>query len=69
MLKIESFRDLIAWQRAMTLAELVYELTEHFPPRERFGLAQQIRKSAVSIPTNIAEGTRHPTTAYAHYLA
>jgi four helix bundle protein len=65
---IKSFRDLIAWQRAMTLAELVYDVTEHFPTRERFGLAQQMRKSAVSIPSNIAEGSRHGTTAYMHYL-
>jgi four helix bundle protein len=67
MAKIKSFRDLLAWQRAMSLAELVYDVTERFP-RERFGLAQQMRKSAVSIPSNIAEGSRHGTTAYKHYL-
>ena len=68
MAKIENFRQLIVWQKSMDLAERVYTLTEHCPPRERFGLAHQMRKSCVSIPSNIAEGTRHPTAAYAHYL-
>src|SRR5262245_191936 len=66
--KILSFRDLIAWQKAMDLADLVYDATEAFPPRERFGLAFQIRKSAVSIPSNIAEGHRRRTSGYAHHL-
>jgi four helix bundle protein len=61
---IHSYRDLEVWQRAMDLADLVYDLTEHFPPRERFALAQQMRKAAVSIPSNIAEGTRHRTPGY-----
>ncbi len=49
---ITSFRDLIAWQKAM----------------KRFGLAHQMRKSAVSVPSNIAEGTRHATSGYAHHV-
>ena len=48
----------------MDLAHLVYDLTENFPTRERYGLAQQMRKAAVSIPSNIAEGTRHRTAGY-----
>jgi four helix bundle protein len=68
MPKIESFRDLIAWQKAMDLADMVYDLTEHFPPRELFGLASQMRKSAVSIPSNIAEGSRRKTPGYVHHL-
>jgi four helix bundle protein len=48
----------------MDLADLVYDLTEEFPARERYGLAQQMRKAAVSIPSNIAEGTRHRTPGY-----
>jgi len=43
MPKIQSFRDLIAWQKAMDLADMVYDLTENFPARERFGLAYQMR--------------------------
>ena len=65
---ITSFRDLIAWQKAMDLADMVYDLTEDFPSRERFGLAYQLRKSAVSIPSNIAEGSRRKTPGYVHHL-
>jgi four helix bundle protein len=56
MAKIRNYRDLIAWQKAMDLSVLVYRLTEHFPPRERFGLAFEARRSSVSVPSNIAEG-------------
>jgi len=66
MSKITSFRDLIVWQRAMDLADTIYDLTEHFPPRERLGLAYQMRKAAVSIPSNIAEGSRYKTPGYVH---
>ena len=66
--KITSFRDLIAWQKAMDLADAVYDVTERFPARERFGLAYQMRKAAVSIPSNIAEGHRHRRPSYAHFL-
>jgi four helix bundle protein len=68
MPKIQSFRDLIAWQKAMDLADMIYDITEHFPPRELFGLAYQMRKSAVSIPSNIAEGSRRKTPGYVHHL-
>ena len=68
MPKITSFRDLIAWQRSMDLADMVYDLTEHSPPREHLGLAYQLRKSAVSIPSNIAEGSRRKTPGYLHHL-
>jgi four helix bundle protein len=61
---ITSYRDLIVWQKAMDLAELVYRMTDRFPSRERFGLAFQMRKAAVSVPSNIAEGTRHRTPGY-----
>lgn len=61
---ITSYRDLDVWQQAMDLADLVYDITEKFPVRERFTLAQQMRKAAVSIPSNIAEGTRHRTAGY-----
>ncbi|MEL6329228.1 MAG: four helix bundle protein [Planctomycetota bacterium] len=53
---IRSYRDLVAWQRAMALVELVYRCSSSFPADERFGLVSQIRRSAVSIPSNIAEG-------------
>jgi hypothetical protein len=66
--KITSFRDLLAWQSAMDLAEAVYKATENFPKREWFGLARQMRKSAVSVPSNISEGHRHKTPGYVHHV-
>jgi four helix bundle protein len=53
---IRNYRDLVAWQRAMDLAEQVYAATKRFPTEERYVLTAQIRKSAVSVPSNIAEG-------------
>ena len=51
-----SYRDLVAWQQAMELVVSVYELTRTFPREELFGLTSQVRRSAASIPSNIAEG-------------
>ena len=68
MSRILNYRDLLAWQRAMDLAELVYRLTEHYPPRERFGLSSQMRRASVSIPSNIAEGHRQRSGAYVRHL-
>ena len=53
---VQSFRDLVVWQRSMQLTAAVYRLTKGFPREEVYGLASQIRRSAVSIPSNIAEG-------------
>jgi four helix bundle protein len=53
---VKNFKDLIAWQKAMDLVEMVYRLTSQFPSDERFGLTSQLRRAAVSIPSNIAEG-------------
>ncbi|KAA6456065.1 four helix bundle protein [Acidobacteria bacterium AB60] len=53
---MQSFRDLNVWQKAMELAAVVYRLTQRFPREEAFGLTSQLRRSAVSIPSNIAEG-------------
>jgi four helix bundle protein len=50
------YRDLIAWQKSMALAEVVYRETAAFPVEERYGLTSQMRRAAVSIPSNIAEG-------------
>ena len=54
--RIRNFRDLVTWQRAMDLAEAVYIATKELPADERFGLISQMRRCAVSIPSNIAEG-------------
>src|SRR5713226_6832359 len=64
MSKITSFRDLECLQLAMDLALLVYGITEKFPRDERFGLTNHTRKTAVAVPSNIAEGTRRRTPGY-----
>lgn len=55
---IHSHKELIVWQKAVELVCLIYELTEEFPKEELYGLTSQMRRSAVSIPSNIAEGRR-----------
>lgn len=52
----KGFRDLIAWQKGMELTEMVYKITSSFPKEELYGITSQMRRSAVSIPSNIAEG-------------
>jgi four helix bundle protein len=70
MSAITGYRDLDVWQKAMTLVERSYRLTEGFPRSEEFGLRAQIRRAAVSIPSNIAEGQGRSSTAeYVHHLA
>jgi len=53
---IKNYKDLIVWQKSMTLCNFTYELVNHFPKEELFGLTSQIKRCAVSIPSNIAEG-------------
>jgi four helix bundle protein len=53
---IKSHRDLIAWQKAMELVVAVYEASRSFPREETYGLTSQMRRAAVSVPANIAEG-------------
>jgi len=66
---IRSHRDLDVWKDAMRLVELAYRLTDTLPAREQFGLCQQMRRAAVSIPSNIAEGhSRHTRPAYVNHL-
>lgn len=59
---VQSYRDLIVWQKAMDLVKLVYDLTDKFPKEELFGLTIQIRKAVVSVPSNIAEGQGRSST-------
>lgn len=54
----KAFRDLVVWQRSMDLVERIYEISAAFPKDERFGLTAQIRRAAVSVPSNIGEGSR-----------
>jgi four helix bundle protein len=69
-MEIKSFRELIVWQKAMDFVVLLYENTAAFPTEERFGLTAQLRRAAVSIPSNIAEGHGRQTTRdFLHFLA
>jgi len=54
--KAQSFRELVVWQRSIQLTLAIYRLTRDFPREEQYGLTSQIRRSAISIPSNIAEG-------------
>ena len=60
--KIESFKDLIGWQKGMELVNEIYKVTKHFPKEELYGITSQARRAAISIPTNIAEGWGRGTT-------
>jgi four helix bundle protein len=69
-MSISSFRDLTVWQLGMQLTEQVYRSTAEFPKSETYGLSSQMRRSAVSIPSNIAEGQgRDSTKEFLHFLA
>ena len=60
--KPQSYRDLVVWQKSIELAKLLYRLTAKFPADEKFGLISQIRRAAVSVSSNIAEGQARNTT-------
>src|SRR3989344_4541550 len=55
---VQSYKDLLVWQRGIDLVEQVYNLTDRLPDHERFGLVSQMRRCAISVPSNIAEGSR-----------
>lgn len=64
-----NFEKLETWQKAISFADLVYEVTRNFPSEERFGLTNQMRRAAVSISSNIAEGAaRNSRNDYARFL-
>ena len=66
---MESFRDLIVWQKGMMLVKNIYDKTRGFPKEEIFGLRMQLRRCAVSVPSNIAEGYgRQHTSEYVRFL-
>ena len=68
--RVRDFRDLIVWQKAMDLAEAVYEVTKDFPRDEQFGLTSQVRRAVVSVASNIAEGQgRTSGNEFLHHLS
>jgi len=67
--KIKTYKDLLVWQKSMDLVTQIYMETKSFPKDELYGLAQQIRRAAVSVPSNIAEGYgRKSTKDYIRFL-
>jgi four helix bundle protein len=69
-MRTRQFRDLLVWQRSMRLAEEIYSVTRAFPKEEMFGLASQMRRAAVSVPSNIAEGQgRDSEKSFALFLS
>jgi len=69
MAKINSFRELLVWQKSMNLAERSYRMTHRFRREDQLVLGHEIRKSSVSMPSNVAEGFgRHHTAEYIHHL-
>lgn len=69
-LKPRHYKDLLVWQKGIVLTKLVYKMTANFPPNERFGLTAQMRRAAVSVPSNIAEGqARQGTKEFLQFLS
>jgi|SRR5688572_27382275 len=67
---IQSYQDLVVWPKAIALVFETYRLSRRYPDEERFGLTSQIRRAAVSVPSNIAEGHgRHHTPDYCRFLS
>ncbi len=69
IMTVRHYSELIAWQKAMDLVVTVYRLTGSFPKSEAYGLTSQMRRAAVSVPSNIAEGQGRSTTKdFVHFL-
>lgn len=68
--KAQDYKDLVVWQKGIALAKIIYRLTQDFPSSEKFGLVAQMRRAAVSIPSNIAEGqARHTTGEFIQFIS
>lgn len=68
-MSIQSYRDLEAWRLGIEFVVSIYGLTKLFPREELYGLTSQLRRAAVSIPSNISEGHQRGTRAYEHYVS
>ena len=68
--KVKHYKELKIWQRSMALAAAIYRVSANFPTEERYGLVSQLRRAAISIPSNIAEGqARHGTREFLQFLS
>jgi len=66
---MSAYKELIVWQKAMNLTEEIYRITKYLPPEELYGITSQIRRSVISIPSNIAEGSRRGgRKEYSHFI-
>ena len=66
----KSYRDLLVWQKGIELAKIIYRVTAKLPAEEKFGLISQMRRAAISIPSNIAEGqARHTTGEFIQFIS
>jgi four helix bundle protein len=69
-MRVSSYKDLVVWQRAIELVCAAYDVSRKLPPEERFALGDQIRRAAVSVPANVAEGhSRAGRREFLHFLA
>jgi four helix bundle protein len=65
-----SYKDLVVWQKGIELAKVVYRLTRSYPNEEKFGIVAQMRRAAISIPSNLAEGqARHTTGEFIQFIS
>lgn len=68
--KASNYKDLLVWQKAFSVVKGVYKLTGEFPAEEKYGLVSQMRRAAVSVPSNIAEGqARHTTREFVQFVS
>lgn len=68
-MNIQSYKDLIVWQKSMELVVVIYDLTSKFPSSELYGLTSQMKRASISIPSNIAEGRRRSSRKdFRHFL-
>ena len=66
----QNYKDLLVWQKGIVLAKGIYRLTQDFPAEEKFGLVAQMRRAAVSIPSNLAEGqARHTSGEFVQFIS
>ncbi|MEY2508948.1 MAG: hypothetical protein QOH01_3277 [Verrucomicrobiota bacterium] len=66
----QNYKDLLVWQKGIALAKGIYRLTQNFPAEEKFGLVAQMRRAAVSIPSNLAEGqARHTSGEFVQFIS
>jgi four helix bundle protein len=66
----QNYKDLLVWQKGIVLAKGIYRLTQNFPAEEKFGLVAQMRRAAVSIPSNLAEGqARHTSGEFVQFIS